>query len=134
MSKNPQGVWVYTHVEVTGRSGDGGIDGKGVVRIGGLLSFHMIFQCKRWQGSVQSSVIRDFRGAMVGRTDKGLLITTGTFTKGARAEAQRDGAPPIDLVDGETLVNKLKDLSLGVEIKEKVVQEIILDKEFFNGI
>jgi restriction system protein len=124
----------FTHVEVTGRSGDGGIDGKGIVRIGGLLSFHMIFQCKRWQGSVPSSVIRDFRGAMVGRTDKGLVITTGKFTKGARSEAQRDGAPPIDLVDGETLVYKLKELSLGVVIKERIVQEINLDKEFFKGI
>jgi restriction system protein len=84
----------FIHVEVTGRVGDGGIDGKGVVRVGGLLSFHVIFQCKRFQGSVSSSAVRDFRGAMVGRADKGLLITTGTFTKDARAEAQRDGAPP----------------------------------------
>lgn len=124
----------FTHVEVTGRSGDGGIDGKGVVRIGGLLSFHMIFQCKRWQGSVSSSIVRDFRGAMVGRADKGLLITTGTFTKGARSEAQRDGAPPIDLVDGETLAHKLKELRLGIVVKESVVEDILIDKEFFDGI
>lgn len=124
----------FIHVEVTGKSGDGGIDGKGVVRIGGLLSFHMIFQCKRWQGSVSSSIVRDFRGAMVGRADKGLLITTGTFTKGARSEAQRDGAPPIDLVDGEALANKLKELRLGVEVKESLVEEIVIDKEFFDGM
>ena len=80
----------FIHVEVTGRVGDGGIDGKGVVRVGGLLSFHVIFQCKRYQGSVSSSSVRDFRGAMVGRADKGLFITTGTFTKDARTEAQRD--------------------------------------------
>ena len=98
----------FIQVEVTGRTNDGGIDGKGVVRIGGLLSFHVIFQCKRYQGSVSSPLVRDFRGAMVGRADKGLLITTGTFTKDARAEAQRDGAPPIDLIDGESLVEKLK--------------------------
>jgi restriction system protein len=124
----------FTHVEVTGRSGDGGIDGKGVVRIGGLLSFRMIFQCKRFKGSVSPSVVRDFRGAMVGRTDKGLIITTGTFTKEAKKEAQRDGAPPIDLVDGEILVNKLKELSLGVKIKETIVHEVEVDKDFFNGI
>jgi len=98
----------FVHVEVTGRVGDGGIDGKGVVRIGGLLSFHMVFQCKRWQGSVSTSTVRDFRGAMAGRADKGLLITTGKFTKDARSEAQRDGAPPIDLVDGEALADKLR--------------------------
>lgn len=102
----------FTHVEITGRSGDGGIDGKGIVRIGGLLSFHMIFQCKRFQGSVSSSVVRDFRGAMIGRADKGLLITTGTFTKNARIEAQRDGAPPVDLVDGQIWQKNLKNLEL----------------------
>ena len=90
----------FIQVEVTGRSGDGGIDGKGVVRIGGVLSFHVLFQCKRYRGSVSPSVIRDFRGALVGRADKGLILTTGTFSKDARLEAQRDGAPPIDLIDG----------------------------------
>ena len=124
----------FVHVEVTGKSGDGGIDGKGVVQIGGLLSFHMIFQCKRYQGSVPSGTVRDFRGAMVGRTDKGLLITTGTFTKDARMEAQRDGAPPIDLVDGQALVNRLKDLRLGIAVKETVVEEVKIDEDFFKGL
>ena len=86
----------FTQVEVTGRSGDGGIDGKGIMRLGGLLSFHVIFQCKRYQGAVSASQVRDFRGAMVGRADKGLLITTGNFTKDAMREATRDGAPAID--------------------------------------
>ena len=84
----------FIHVEVTGRSGDGGIDGKGIVRMSGLLSFHVHFQCKRYAGSVSASHVRDFRGAMVGRADKGLLITTGTFTRDAVREATRDGAPP----------------------------------------
>lgn len=84
----------FIHVEVTGRSGDGGIDGKGIVRISGMLSFHVHFQCKRYQGSVSASHIRDFRGAMVGRADKGLFITTGTFTRDAIRESTRDGAPP----------------------------------------
>jgi restriction system protein len=67
----------FVPVEVTGRSGDGGVDGKGIMQIGGLLSFHVVFQCKRYQGSVSTHHVRDFRGAMVGRADKGLLITTG---------------------------------------------------------
>ena len=82
----------FTRVEVTGKTGDGGIDGTGVLRMN-LLSFQVIFQCKRWQGSVGSSTVRDFRGAMVGRADKGLIVTTGAFTAEARREATRDGAP-----------------------------------------
>src|SRR5690606_925919 len=87
----------FIQVEVTGRSGDGGIDGKGIMRLGGFLSFHVIFQCKRYRGSVVVSQVRDFRGAMVGRADKGLFVTTGSFTLDAVKEANRDGAPPIDL-------------------------------------
>lgn len=124
----------FIRVEVTGRSGDGGIDGKGVVRVGGLLSFHVLFQCKRYRGSVPTSAVRDFRGALVGRADKGLIITTGTFTKDARAEAQRDGATPIDLIDGEELVEKMKELSIGVEVREKVVEEVVILRNYFEQI
>ena len=124
----------FVQVEVSGRSGDGGIDGKGIMRLGGLLSFHVFFQCKRYKGSVGSSYIRDFRGAMTGRADKGLFITTGTFTKDATAEATRDGAPPIDLIDGDLLVDLLKNLSLGVNTKLVQKEEVTIDKEWFQGI
>lgn len=124
----------FTQVEVTGRSGDGGIDGKGIMRLGGLLSFHVIFQCKRWQGTVGAGHVRDFRGAMVGRADKGLLITTGTFTKDAMREATRDGAPAIDLVDGEQFLDKLKELNLGVKTKKIEVEEIAVEHEWFASI
>lgn len=124
----------FIQVEVTGRSGDGGIDGKGVVRVGGLLSFHVIFQCKRYKGSVSPSTIRDFRGALMGRADKGLIITTGSFTKDARREAQRDGASPIDLIDGNELVEKLKQLEIGVEIKQRIVEEITIKKDYFENL
>ncbi len=87
----------FVEVKVTGRSGDGGIDGVGIVRLGGLLGFPVLFQCKRYQGSVGADAIRDFRGAMIGRADRGLFLTTGTFSRDARMEATRDGAPPIDL-------------------------------------
>src|ERR1039458_1121213 len=107
----------FTQVEVTGRSGDGGIDGKGIAKINGILSFHIVFQCKKYQGAVSAGHIRDFRGAMVGRTDKGLFITTGYFTRDAIKEATRDGAPTIDLIDGEKLVEKLKELNLGVKVE-----------------
>lgn len=124
----------FIQVEVIGKSGDGGIDGRGVVRIGGLLSFHVFFQSKRYQGSVASSAVRDFRGAMAGRADKGLLITTGTFTKDAKAESQRDGAPPIDLIDGEALAQKLKELRIGIEIKTRTVEDVVVNKEFFMSL
>lgn len=80
----------FIEVEVTGRSGDGGIDGTGILRLNNMLSFHVVFQCKRYKDLVGPSPIRDFRGAMVGRTDKGLFITTGTFTREALKEATRD--------------------------------------------
>ena len=124
----------FIHVEVTGRSGDGGIDGKGVLKVSGLLSFHVIFQCKRFKGSVASSMVRDFRGAMVGRADKGLLITTGTFTRDARLEAQRDGAPPIDLIDGEELAEKLKALRIGTDVRQKIYEQVEIDKEWFKTL
>lgn len=120
----------FVEVEVTGRSNDGGIDGKGIARMSGLLSFHVIFQCKRYKGSVTPSQIRDFRGAMQGRADKGIFVTTGSFTREARKEATRDGAPPLDLIDGEMLCEKLKELSLGV--KTKIVEEVEIDKAFFD--
>ena len=116
----------FVQVEVTGRTGDGGIDGKGIMKISGLLSFHVVFQCKKYQGSVSASDIRDFRGAMIGRADKGLFITTGTFTRSAIQEATRAGAPPIDLVDGDQLATKLKELGLG--IKTEMVEQISVDE------
>jgi len=122
----------FIQVEVTGRSGDGGIDGHGVVRLTGLLSFPVIFQCKRYRNTISSGVVRDFRGAMVGRADKGLIITTGSFTRDASVEATRDGAPPIDLIDGEQLIDKLKDLRLGVATKQVEVVEV--NTEWFYAI
>jgi restriction system protein len=113
----------FTKVEVTGRSGDGGIDGAGVLRMN-LVSFHVLFQCKRWKDAVSAPVIRDFRGAMIGRADKGLVITTGRFTSDAQREAVRDGAPAIDLVDGDTLCDLLRALRLGVEVRTVEVVEI----------
>ncbi len=121
----------FVKVEVTGRSGDGGIDGVGVLRLA-LLSFQVYFQCKRYKGSVSPSAIRDFRGAMVGRTDKGLFITTGTFTADAKKETTRDGAPAIDLIDGDLLCELLKSLKLGVATR--MVEEVSIDPPWFTKI
>jgi len=123
----------FDSVNVTGQSGDGGIDGLGVYRLG-LVSFPVFFQCKRYRGSVRPSAVRDFRGAMAGRGDKGLLITTGTFTADAKKEATRDGAPPIDLIDGDRLCGLLKQYELGVRTVTRTVEDISVDTGFFREI
>ena len=118
----------FQDVAVTGKSGDGGIDGIGILQINPLVSFKVLFQCKRYICSVGSSQIRDFRGAMQGRADKGIIITTGSFTSDAKKEALRDGAPPIELVDGEKLIEMLENLELGL----KPVRAFEVDDSFFN--
>jgi restriction system protein len=123
----------FVSTVVTGRSGDGGIDGLGVYQLS-LLSFPVFFQCKRYSGSVTPSAVRDFRGAMAGRGDKGLLITTGTFTSDARKESKRDGAPPIDLIDGDRLCDLLKENSLGVETTTRTVEDVVIEPEFFQSL
>lgn len=121
----------FTKVEVRGKSGDGGIDGVGVLRVN-LVSFQVFFQCKRYKGSVGASDIRDFRGAMMGRADKGLFITTGSFTSQASDEATRDGATAIDLIDGERLCVLLKENKLGVVTE--MVEKVTVDPSWFSGI
>jgi len=123
----------FINSRVTGSSGDGGIDGMGVYRLS-LVSFPVYFQCKRYRGSVGPDKVRDFRGAMAGRGDKGLLITTGTFTPDAKREATRDGAPPIDLIDGELLCELLKDHNLGVRTTERTVEDVEVVASFFEEL
>jgi len=123
----------FISATVMGRSGDGGIDGLGVYRLS-LVSFPVYFQCKRYSGGVGPGVVRDFRGAMAGRGDKGLLITTGSFTGDAKREATRDGAPPIDLIDGDGLCDLLKKYELGVQTTVRQVEEITVHSEFFTDV
>ena len=122
----------FKNVEVTGKPNDGGIDGKGILRLGGILSFHVVFQAKRYKDTVGSEIIRNFRGSLSAKIDKGLIISTGRFTLEAKKEAQRDGAIPIDLIDGEELVEKLKELKLGISIE--FVEKVSVDSSWFNQI
>ncbi len=122
----------FIEVRVTGRGGDKGIDGIGLLKLQEVLTFHVIFQCKRWRDPVGPSTIRDFRGAMVGRTDKGLVMTTSYFTPEAMREATRDGAPAIDLIDGEQLAVLLKKLELGVKTEQ--VEHVTVDRTWFTSI
>lgn len=118
----------FQQVKVTGKTGDGGIDGHGILEINPLVSFKVIFQCKRYQGTVSASQVRDFRGAMMGRADKGIIITTGRFSLDAKGEAVRDGVPPIELVDGEKMVDMFENIQLG--LIPKTIYEI--DDGFFE--
>lgn len=104
----------FERVKVTGRSGDGGIDGIGVLQINQLVSFNVVFQCKKWGSPVPPKEVRDLRGAMDGRAEKGILLTTSTFSIQARAEAERAGAAPVELVDGEKLFEMFKKFELGL--------------------
>ena len=113
---------------LTGRSGDGGIDGVGILEVNPLVSFKVLVQCKRYAGSVGAGAVRDFRGAMMGRAEKGFILTTGSFTSDARKEAVRDGVTPIELVDGEKLVDMLESLELGLE----PVRAYRVDEGFFD--
>lgn len=118
----------FTQVTITGRAGDGGIDGVGILQINPFVSFLVLFQCKRYERSVSPSQVRDFRGAMEGRADKGIIITTGTFTAEARKEALRDGARPIELVDGQKLIEMFEHLQLGL----KPIKAFEVDVDFFD--
>lgn len=118
----------FEEVNVTGRSGDGGIDGQGILKINAFVSFRVLFQCKRYKDSVGPGPVRDFQGAMAGRAEKGIILTTGYFTLQAQAEASRDGAAPVQLVDGEELVELLGELELGL----KPVKSFEIDERFFD--
>lgn len=121
----------FTEVEVTKRGADGGIDGKGVLRIG-LVSFPVVFQCKRYEGAVGSDKIRDFRGALPGLTTKGLFLTTGRFSGSAQDEAIRPGVPAIDLIDGLELCDLLKERDLGVRTEMEMVEQVSVVPAFFK--
>lgn len=118
----------FENVIVTGKSHDGGIDGYGILEINPFVSFKVLFQCKRYKGGVSRPQVGDFRNAMLGRAEKGIIITTGHFTTEAIKEATRDGAPQIELVDGEKLVKMFEKAELG--LKAKVVYAV--DFNFFE--
>ena len=123
----------FQRVEVVGRSGDAGLDGIGLYKMS-LVSFPIYFQCKRYAGGVGASIVRDFRGAMAGRGDKGLIITTGTFTLPARAEATKAGAPPVDLIDGDALCDLIVEYRVGVKVTERTVRNVTVDETFFANV
>lgn len=120
----------FDDVRVTKKSGDGGIDGTGKLRINGIFSFNIAFQCKRYQGSVGAPDIRDFRGSLDNNIEKGVFITTGSFSKAAIEEASTPSKKQIDLINGEEFISKLAEFGLGV----KEVKDYEIDEEYFAKI
>lgn len=118
----------FDRLEVTGRSNDGGIDGVGVLQVNDLVSFNVVFQCKKWTSSVPPKEIRDLRGAMAGRSDKAIFLTTSHFTQNAKDEAVRPGTDPVELVDGEKLYEMFKKYELG--LKPRTVFDV--EEAFFE--
>jgi restriction system protein len=118
----------FEEVEVTQQSRDGGIDGYGVLRLSPFVSLKVAFQAKKYKEVVSRSTVGEFRNAFLGRAEKGVFITTGRFTADAEAEATRDGVPPIELIDGERLVELFEEAKLGVKLK----QIFEIDYAFFD--
>ena len=126
----------FTQVEITGGPGDDGIDGRATISLAGLLSVTVLFQCKRYAGSVAPAVVRDFRGAISGSAERGLIFTTGRFSENAQAEARKVGTTPIALIDGELLINKIKEFNLGVNTQTETVEveAVNVDRDWFDSL
>ena len=120
----------FENVEVTGGSADGGIDGYGILEINPFVSFKVLFQCKRYKdgNTVSRAQVGDFRNAMIGRAEKGIIITTSTFSNSAIKEANREGAPQVELVDGMKLVEMFERVELG--LKKRTVYDV--DLSYFS--
>ncbi len=120
----------FSQVSVTKKTSDGGIDGFGKLKIGGIFTYNVAFQCKRYSGSVAASEIRDFRGSLTKNIEKGIFITTGSFTRQAIEEASNAGKQQIDLIDGSDFVDKLVEFQIG--INAKTIYEV--DRNYFEKI
>jgi restriction system protein len=118
----------FEEVTVTGQTSDGGIDGFGLFRTNRLITDRVLFQCKRHTKQVSPAYIREFRGAMANRANRGIFLATSTFSVEARREANREGAAPIELVDLDSLISLLTDLGLGVTTQTTFA----VDQAFFR--
>ncbi|NDD29696.1 MAG: restriction endonuclease [Proteobacteria bacterium] len=112
-----------------GGSGDGGIDG--IISLDRLGLEKVYVQAKRWQGSVGGPIIQTFLGALqLQGANKGVLLTTGTFTKDAKAAADRAHGRVV-LVDGVILARLMIEYGVGVSHKEVRVPRV--DGDYFEA-
>lgn len=120
----------FENLKLTGGSHDEGIDGIASLRINPFVSFRVLFQAKRYKAgnNISRAQIGDFRNAMIGRADKGIFITTSRFTPEAIKEANREGAPQVELVDSDQLIRMIEFSSLGL----KPITTYEVDHDFFK--
>ena len=104
----------FEDVEVTKPTSDGGIDVRGTLVVGGVVEIQMAIQAKRWdrRKNVGKPTIQQVRGALSAH-ERGLVITTSDFSKGARDEAERPDAAPVSLMNGVQLATLLANYKLG---------------------
>ena len=120
----------FSEVKVTKQTGDGGIDGFGRLKISGIFSFKVAFQCKRYSGTVPTGDIRNFRGSLTTDVEKAIFVTTGSFSASARAEAFAQGKVQVDLIDGEEFIDKLAEYNIGI----KEVKDYVIDETYFSQV
>ena len=118
------------NVTVTGRTNDGGIDGHCEIL---FINVKIAFQAKRYaaSNSVGIEPVQRLSGSMTGRFDRGVLVTTSSYTPAAKGWVEERKAP-ITLIDGDDLVEDMIQLGLGVKVVPVVTQEV--DEDFFADL
>lgn len=119
----------FSNVKVTGKSGDGGIDGHGKLKVG-LAMMNVAFQCKRWQGQVGRPDVDKFRGAIQGEFEQGIFFTPSDFSQPAREASIKKGAVPVVLINGDAIVQLMIDKGLGVKRRPVEIYEDQIDALF----
>lgn len=120
----------FSEVSRTPYGGDGGVDVRGIMTVHDVIHIKLAVQAKRWKANVQSPVVQQLRGSL-GTDERGLIVTTSNFSRGARDEATRTSShTPIDLIDGDQLVSLLVEYNLGV--RKNRYQLLELTSSFFS--
>lgn len=113
----------FEKVEVTGKSGDGGIDVVGELVVGGVIRSSVCVQVKRWRNNVQRADISQLRGSLRPH-QTGLFITTSDFSKPSIDEANDPYKAPISLMNGKELVEFMCEFSIGVALERVTILEL----------
>lgn len=113
-------------LRAVGQAGDRGIDVEGHLRVNSIITFRVGVQCKLYSdgNKITPRQIRELQGAL-GPFDRGIFMTTSVFTQQAEEQASSPGYKPIDLIDGERLIELFQQLGL----ETKVVT--VVDESFF---
>lgn len=120
----------FRDLETAGGNGEDEFVGVGVYKHH-LIRSRVYVQCQRRADRIPTREVRAFADAISSRANRGLFITTGTFTRDAQKVA-KDGSQPIDLIDGEELCDLLKEYGLGVKVETR--EHITINQKFFDAV